>query len=534
MTDKKVKIAVIVIAAVLVAALAAGIVIAVVYTVRENSTVDFMNDDLSRYVYISAEDYKGLELDVKIPAVDEDDVNNEIIKQLYKNRGKTMYGGGHVSSKPLMPGYDAFIKYMGYELDESGNKVVLENTCNFADEKYHKLGIGSGEFVKGFELGLVGKVPDDCSELKVSTQGGVINKGDDILGVVQDEGDVVYITLSYVREEEGAIHSKELVRIDLNRDDVEAQWGVGFIELLQADDMYIGVPSNKTVTLKLPETDEAITYTYMEILYTTRGENNPFVVKTVFPYNYHDESMRNKEVYFDVYVEDAFIYEIPDFDEDFITEKLGISAESLDSYEGEGLAEKYKAKLRADFAAEYEKSCQSMAEELLWERLNEKAEIKKLPENEVDRIFDNYYYNFQLQYMTNYQEMYENIDEYVSTVYYGSEEIMDWRGSLYAQCEAEVREKLIFYYIMRNENLIPTDAEYAELYKEELAKDFTAELGKDKDDFATEEAYNTELAKFEEQMLDYYGESFYRETVYYNHIIKKLLAYNTVVNSMAT
>ncbi len=476
--------------------------------------LDYINDDLSGYIEFDESAYKDYDIEIDIPSVSDVEVENEILKALAKNKGSLLYEGHYVLNRPAKAGDKVYIYYRGYELDADGNQIDLDGTCNFSDSTPTELTLGGGQFIAGFELGLIGVVPEDYSKFEKATDGAV------------KDGDVLYCTLSYIEETGSDIHQNEKVRIDLKDPRLEEKWGIGIEDFLREET--IGSINIDAITLIKAKSNEKITYTSAEVNYATRCEENPKVVKTVFPYDYQSEEFRNKTVYFDVYIEKALCYETAELDEAFITDKLKLSSEFLSEYKGEGLVEKYRSYVRAELEAEREDEKRYEAADKMWEKLKEKISVKKYPESELRRIFDDYYYNHQLEFAENYATYYESIDKYLKE-YYDVGDGGDWRAVLNEQVKNEVWEKLIFYSILKKENLVPTDEQFEKIYQKELEFDFEY-YGKTRKDFDTEEKYLEALEKYEKQVLEYYGEEFYIESVYYNYAVDKMLDFANIVN----
>ena len=105
----------------------------------------------------------------------------------------------------------------------------------------------------------------------------------------------------------------------------------------------------------------------------------------------------------------------------------------------------------------------------------------------------------------------------------------DWRAELKADAEAEVKEKLIFYYIIRKENLVPTEEKYRELF-DAIFDEFVVYYMDDKtaEDYDSIDAYNAARAEAETAVMDYYGEEFFRHQVYYDYAIDTLLDFANI------
>ncbi len=509
-----------IISAVLLIAIAIGCALVLSGCEDGSERLDYLNDDLTKYVKIDKSDYTDYDIKVNIPDVTDLEVENAILQDLASKKGALRFEGDYIRSEPVRAGDKVYIRYRGYTVDENGYQVEIDSSSNFGDSYDAELIIGSGQFVTGFELGLLGKVPNQYSkfEKRTADQGGKVL-----------DGDVVYLDATYVVDTEPDIVS-EIIRIDLRDPNIEDIWGVGIRDYIM--DMTIGISDTEPITLTRIKTGERVTFTYGKIEYVTRCEENPITLTATFPHDYSEESLRNKQVYFDVYIAYAVHYESATLDESFVTEKLGLTAERLAEYEGEGIVEKYRSYKKASLVSDRETDIRYAAEDAMWEHLREVVEIKEYPKRELQRVFNDYYYQFQLDYAQNYTTTYKSVDAYIR-VYYGLSddgESGDWQAVLTDQVKNEIAEKLIFYSILRMENMVPDEAKYLEIYEDELRRDFEY-YGKTPYDYATEEEYLAALREYETQILQYYGEEFYRESVYYNYASKLMLDLANVTNS---
>ena len=447
-------------------------------------------------------------------------IENEILKLIAANKNtKPLYDGQYRRDRVISPGDKVYIYYRGYEIDENGVRQELKNTSNYTSDSATALEIGSGSYVTGFELGLIGKVPNQYNLFEKKTKGDVL------------EGEVAYITTTYVKEN-GLIYESAEIRVDFTDiSAAEARWGEGFYEYVR--EKQIGVTNSEVMTLPTADGNQ-ITYTNLKVNYTTKCEGNNIVVETVFPHNYKDKSLANKTVYFDVFVEKVLCYDAPVFDDSFVTEKLGVKAEALADYEGETLADKYRAKMEADLWTLHEENIATAAEELMWERLSKLIEVE-LPGKEVAALYKQYIANYSSEYqrMNEMGAGYESFDEFMGETL-GIEGGAGWTEIIRASVEDEISEKLIFYTIIRREKLLPDEAKLQEIYRKELELDYEYYTGKTRDDFLTDADYDSAIKDYEKQILDYYGKEFYLDSVYYNYACDEIIKFANIVNKRAS
>ncbi len=504
--------------------------------------LDFKKDDLDTYINIEEDDYKNYEIKLNIPEPTyELDVQNHIINLLYKNKKGVLYGGDHQYSTSektnlIKAGDKVYIYYAGYEIDAEGQRHEISSLTNYGDVNeaaYYTenkdpdpvfIGEMSDIFAPGFELALIGH-----STIVKNSENYNSNIFDAKFNGKVMPGEVVYLCLTYV-DEHGILHDRENVRIDLRDENVEKIWGEGVYEDLLRQTNLSQTWSNDRVDLRTA-TGKRI-YTYMRINYTTtcETENNVTTVKVEYPYDWKDESLRGKTVYFDVFLEKSAHYEVPEFNDSFVTDILKISSEELAAFEGSNLVEKYKFYCMDNLLKEYKAECNSMAEKRLWERLKDKIEFKELPQDEYVAAYETRYYSYKNEY-ENLQQgenpYYKELDEYIADCLELGEED-DVGEALRADVKDGIFEKLIVYAFLRKENLLPeTEEEYDVIYRNELSLDYEYYLDGCKS--RREEPVYKTIDEYETFINAYYGVAGYEDFVYYSYATSKMLEMATIV-----
>ena len=185
-----------------------------------------------------------------------------------------------------------------------------------------------------------------------------------------------------------------------------------------------------------------------------------------------------------------------------------------------------------ELLAAYEEKVHTAAEDAMWEYLKKTVKIKKMPSREVNRIYENYYYDIMHDYRSANADGagYESLDEYARDAL-GLDIGADWTEYIMMMTEDEVMEKLIFYTIIRNEGLVPTEEEFKVLYRKELELDFEYYYGKTSKDYESYEAFEEELLAYEKEMLDAIGVSYYHDAIYYNYATDNILEFANIINT---
>lgn len=480
-----------------------------------DKNVNYLKDDLSKYIEISEADYKNYKLDIKYDSVDSSDVDRKIMQLLYQNKNASPeYNGGNVKNLPISVGDTVYIYYRGYTVDENGVERDIEKSSNLTGEIY-SLGIGSGKMVKGFEEGLVGKNPNDYEEFELIKSGKV------------KATDVIYLSYS-VMLPDGTMYSRQNERIDLSASYTDDIYGIGFSKFFTGATVGSKIPSSQTFEME----DGSAVYYEMTVNYKTNCEKNPITVDVHFPMDYsNSEELRGVDAKFDVYVRYINIYKTPEYNDEFIKNTLKITEEDLAEYEGGTLVEKHRAKILEELTADNEERRKSIKEEAMWDYYNSKVKVKKLPKNDVDDVYEEYYYETVTTYQTYYAYAYDSLDAF-ARAYYKLSANEDWQDYITERAKGVIVEKMLFYYIIRREGFIPEKSEFETLYQNVVNEylDYYANqfYKSELDAIKDEEEKAKKLSEIKEEMLSYYGDTYFDEIVYYDYALEKIMAFGIV------
>lgn len=515
-------------------AVSAGIIIAVLLS-RGSNNPDLLKADLTKYITISKEDYKNIDLNIPLEDTSDEAVRAKVETAI--NSSLTDYKtlneedkGAFNPSRPLSLGDTVDIFYRGYTVDENGRQKDFDGGSNISGVSLTTLEVGTGKtidpstgkaagsFIPGFAEQLVGIVPEKYSRIFKIRNSSV------------EAGDVVYISYTVIGESNNETVTDK--RIDLSLSYIDEIYGEGFSAYLIGKKIGENI-GNKTFK-KAGQTDVA--YSDMKISFVTRGtENKPVTIKVRFPADYSEESLRGVETYFDIFIDSACCYDVPSLDDKFVTEKLKVRAESLASYPGATLAEKYKAKLIADTKEELEDSNVQLLSNQMWSYLMSKVTVKRLPKKTLEKYYDAYYSRIKSLYESGYySEQYSTLDElaiaYLNETYgMGLSGGANWKQSISELAEWDVTQALVFYYIIREENMLPTDEEYQNIhdiiYNDML--EYYIDSNSEKLHSLDSAAYQKELEVLKSEIDDAYGEEYFKEEIYKYYGTRKIIAMNT-------
>ena len=518
-----------IVAAVLIVAIVAALVIWVVSILTDDGTVDYMRDDLSKYITISADDYSGVVVDGPFAEYSEDQLERRIYELLTLNKSEeALHSGLGTKNIAITLGDVVSLYFRGYTLDENGKQIEFAGNHNFTADSPTMLEIGTGlmiddsttksYFIPGFDTALLGVVPNEITQFKKITEGNVAF------------GDVVYLTYTaFYPDNSGTYKQVSCERIDLLDENLDAKYGEGFTSFLLGTVDEPQVIGEKLPSKTFPYGDGSAGYSDMKIEFATRCERDPYTIDVTFPVNYKTKELRGVDAKFEVYINTAIIYDTPEFDEKFITETLKISSDDLKDYEGEGTVEKYKNLLRDELRDVADGTNDDVIIDALWERFLDKVEVHELPEKTVDEYYQSYYNEISAVY-SKYSGSYSSIDE-CAVAQLGLAANADWRAVLKEQAEQVTLEKVVFYYIIRDADLIPSDDEFTKLYNDIVADHLAYYIESHADELKdlTGDAYDAEVAVIKREMMAYYGEDYFTENVYYNYGTEKLIECLAVV-----
>ena len=508
----------IVFAAVAFVGILATVIFAILPAFKKDKALDYLKDDLSDYVNVPKNLYTGYTVEVELPAVSDKDIEYEIIEVLCANKIYPDTPVYNVFGSDVGVGDIANIYYRGYTEDSDGKKTYFDGGCNF-DSTAYALEIGSGSFIPGFEYNLIGANQNDYATLTKLSDGAV------------EAGDLINLQYS-VYYADGQASLAKTALVDLSDPDLDEKWGKGFTAYLIGKTID---STGKTVFSTGSENDEKLTvdtikntdgtdiYFDMSINAAYRiSEGDRLTVEAYFPYNYSQSpELAGKTAFFEVYIKSTKDYSVPEFNDEFITEKLKSVVDELAKYEGETLVAKYREYVREKLQESYEADVRDIVEGKLWDDIVAGSTYYKLPEDEVTSAYNSYVNEIQNSYVNGYSTSYASVDEF-ARAYLSLSAGEDWKAVLRSDAEYSIKQKLAFYYIIRVEDLVPGDEDYQRLYDELLGEQIQAYL-----DYygITEESENYELKveTAKNEILSQYGESYWRESVIYEYAIDYLI-----------
>ena len=522
---RRTKIFVLIFAILAIVAIIATAITSAVISAINSERVDYLKDDLSKYIYIDPADYKSYDVHASVDPIDELAVEDYIMQMLYDYRDATLaFGGqwlvnlpknaaGEVTRK-LGIGDAVEYRYRAYTVRDDGSRDYLgEGFCNFGSESATEVGIGEGITYLGFEYGLIGKDHGEYSKLTKITDRPVA------------EGDFIKLTYSKVTPDTQQERVTEYISV--KAEDCDPIYGEGFASFL------IGKSLGEVDGFFVIDNGDGTKSSYLGV---SIGEiydvgDNPLTVEARTSVNETEEKLAGITIYYDVYVERVKLLEnTPKLDPMFVAEKLKMSPSVIEKYDGESFDEKFRSYVVEKLEEVRESEITDVIEDAMWEHYHKVTKVKRLPEGEVLDYYNDYVAELTAKYNAA-ADNYNSIEEYAMLdLGLGRDE--NWLDYMRNLAEKSVTEKIIFYYIIRNEKISPTKEEYDELYAETVESTLQMildQVGCRPDGYATVEEYNKAVESYRKSMMKTYGEEYFDEVVIYLHAIEKLRGYANVV-----
>ena len=517
--------AIIITSAILVAILVATGIVSLVNAIKNDVGFDYLKSDLSNYVEVDG-DYKNFKLEVDIAKPKDIDIDVAILSMLCNDKSKTPRYDGALVTSAMELGVGDIVKiwYRGYLIGNNGEQINVTGMSNFTGNDPSDLELGSGSFVPGFELNLVGKNTGDADKFEKITSGSV------------DESYYIYATYKRTEGSSTTKSSFNSVRMDLSSD-LDKEYGVGFKEKVLSG--VIGTAFDFKAT-----TAEGVEYSYTDfkIDFAIKRDLKPLVIECYFPYDYNTANLRNETAIFEVYVDGVVDYDAPEFNVEYLQGKLddedfGLDEEDIADYEGETIVDKYYAYAKETLDELYEEEYNELVKKAIWTQYLKMFKIKKYPGAKVNEVYEAYIQEMKDQFdstggqvynsYTGSYQTYQTLDTY-AMAYLGlsSTSAITWQDYIRSQSESVIKEKLIMYYILRTENLFVSDEDFAKLYdatRQEYLDAYVEQYleyeDKTREDY-TDEEYEEFLEARKKEIFGYYGEDHFTENTYY-HIVEK-------------
>ena len=518
-------------AAILVVVLIGASIFAVVDVVGQDRNFNYLKSDLSKYIEFK-DSYKNFTVNVDIASPREDDVKISILNMLYSDRAETpLYGGEKINYGVITPGDEVYVWYRGYLVGDGDEKTVVAGLSNFGNAEPLKLGIGSNESFPGFELNLVNVDTKNYSRFEKITSGAV------------KEGQIAYISYTKTKGDDKSTKVQESnVRIDFS-EDIDATYGAGFAEKI------MGLEIGKKVDISSTIDSTVYNYTDLTVNFVTECENNPIKVDAYVAYDYSVPTLRNENLVFEIYVDGIVVYDTPEFNDEYLKKKiedeeLNVTLEELEKLGKDSLTANYYAYSENLMKEIYEEEKRALVESEVWAYFAEISTALKYPKSKVDEVYEDYVDDIVDQFVNSGGYIYnyatgkyvtcKTFDEY-APIYLGLAGTSDWKAEVYKQSESFIKERMVMFYILKAENLLPSEeklmAERDEIFQEyldEAIKQYLDYHGKTREDY-TDEEYEEVVKECHDVVFFNFEENYFIIRAYYNILAEEAVEWPEVV-----
>lgn len=470
----------------------------------DDKMYDFPSLRIKRYCEIADSDWKNLSfaLDLASYVATDDDVTDYI-----HNLQETYLVGCPTEEKnttrEIKRGDTVYIYYCGYV-----DGVAFEGGCNMGQASPFALEIGSGQFISGFEDGLIGVIPSQTSLVK-TTSGTVA------------ANDLVYLsyTCKYYDSElgtDGSFTSSAFTCQPVLLSAVPASYGATFAQSLTGQT--IGEPFSFTEIADFDGDGEQEHKVYSGTVLFTAAEQAVTVSATFPSYYPQNQALAGKTATFKVVVDSIVDFIYPELTEEFVTIKLGFTPTTADP-----VAE-YRASVKTYLQNWKNSNLASAKESAVFTAITDALKIKRWPKKSVAFFYDMYLenltneYDYYKHYYAYYGETFpfDSADEYIIS-YCQIEGATTKEQALTAYAEKMVKEQLVIFLL----------ADKLDIKVKRSEKDAQAQI------FADMLTQNDKSGKVytADDAYEQYGDILIECSAMYNKVIDYLLSCTTFTQS---
>lgn len=204
---------------------------------------------------------------------------------------------------------------------------------------------------------------------------------------------------------------------------------------------------------------------------------NMVAIDLTFPENYGATDLAGKEVTFYVYISWIVEYNIPEYNESFVRDKLKFESDRED------IVAAHREYILNYLVAQSESSVKSLKESHIWNSLVDSMVVTKYPEGEIESYYD-YYYTEVEYYYTYYTYMgmkFESIDDF-AVQFLGLAEGADWKAEITKYAEDATKQTMVYHLVAELEGIELTEEDvnkeinaYIDYYKNYYGKEYTKE-----------------------------------------------------------
>lgn len=412
----------------------------------KDSSFDYENADLGEYFTLAEALYQSPTVTVPYAEILTEEMYEEQLELFLLQNGTTE----KISDRAVEKGDTVNIYYCGYIKDKDGKEYTYSSGTAMTYGSASPLTIGSGQFIEGFEDGLIGVLPKDTISVL----------GEDAVITANGGASLTY-TVAFREEgkDKDTTGKAEKVLIDCARCDIGDEFVSAILGMKKGEKKTFTVPADATGDGK----DEQVTFNVEvnEVLSLA-----PHNVYPTFPDPYpSNPDLAGKQVRFEVYVESIDHVIAATLDEKFVKETLKFEPEDKDADPVSAFLEEFRAMCKES----YESSIKQSALDDAFDQMLNGAVFSKLPEGEVEA-----YVTSMREELTYYMKQYgySSMDEF-AILYYGITDTKDFSAEAYMEEYATntVKYACIYYYLIDVLDISPSKADIEKLENEIYASE---------------------------------------------------------------
>lgn len=468
----------------------------------------FLREDMSKYISIAPEDYRGVTLTADgVAEIQDADVRKYILSAVatyYTNQNKTEVKTDGV----IKEGDTVAIWYRGQvnmpKADGTENWVDFIGGSNLFSSASHGLVIGSGNFIPGFEDALVGCEISNSELLVVRDSDNYIGKE----GLLP----IAYIRYSYEYTDANGNKKKGTMsdRVDLTREGEGYATGGRYDESALRDRLagrYVGETIYETFTETFDITgdlvEESVKISNVKLTgivkreATLHGNAGYFTLSFPNPYS-NNTALAGKETRWYVVADTitrAKEQEMPDpaaLDYATVEGALGIKYESILSLLSESEAkaaadggtskkqalvvEHYWEYVKKSLESQRESQLKQNAVDAIWNHIAEKMMVEKWPdgvvESYVTQLRSNATYEYSQYTETAGNVLYGTMEEYIVNTYDDKyfPNVASVEAGFRMMAEEQLKKEMAIHYLAELEGIKMSARKENSYYKEEMEK----------------------------------------------------------------
>ena len=452
---------------------------------------------LKKYVDLSREDYYGLTVSIpEAKEVTEEDVDLEI--RTFRLELRTLVSSGETTTHAKW-GDSVNLYYLMTVEGEGGGVLPPTDLSNMTETEPHAFALGGEILPRVFENRMIDHAAIETNFAPLTAT------GETVAGT-----DVVYVDLSYRYTDgenvaEGTTYG---ARIDLSSNAAAA---AVFVGMHPGDEFDCGLSSGDPLTFDWDGDGENETLAATGILRSISRNEKLVRLEADIEEDYFDESLAGKHAVLLYAIQSVDVYSVPEITEELLSENV---PEFIPTEDGD-LMEEFRDYVYGLLENEARREWHATIEEKLWEHFDALDCIKKYPgdairdeireqEKQLERLYEYYGAILEEEYGVN---PFSTVEEF-GVAYY------ELDGTGYADVHEylkqevvphTVKQKLIIYYIADREGWRCTEEEYE------------AELPRQLTYYAQSDGVTTA------EVLEKYGESFFRQAIQYNKVLTNLV-----------